>query len=242
MEKLRTFWFLSVLCLTGLNSALTEEENSYFVVGGTLNLRPRVSEAITNIVWKLKVDMVAEWVEGKLDEVYPPFVDRAFMDKTTGSLEIKNMTEADAGLYSVEINRKVQGQRYKAIAIMKVPKPSAVVRPLTCSHGSGSCTLSCDGETEGAEPVTYSWKMDDGEWEQSGKERDITEPGDAHVEKFYCRIKNPVSEEQSGPEKNPFFKEKEPSNTGAIIVVVSVPLILIAAAIAVVGLWKKRCH
>lgn len=31
----------------------------------------------------------------------------------------------------------------------------------SCDDDTTSCTLTCDGNTTGAEPVTYTWKSDD---------------------------------------------------------------------------------
>nr|BAM29043.1 CD48 antigen [Oplegnathus fasciatus] len=205
MGKLTVSGLRAVLLLAVLNSAVAEK--IYFMVGGnvTLELQPPVSEPITTILWKHGLNLLAEWVDGEVDlTYYGMFNGRTTLNTTTGRLDIKTMSGADAGLFTVEINSKVQAQSFEAEAIKEVPRPEILVRPLICSSASDRCTLTCEGDTEEAEPVTYSWKEGDGEWKQSGKDLDIIKNGTAHVKTFSCRMTNPVSEEESGPEVSPF--------------------------------------
>ncbi|TDH01629.1 hypothetical protein EPR50_G00182330 [Perca flavescens] len=194
MEKLTGCWLL----LAALNFALARGKVTpkYFKDGGvlTMDVRSTSSEPLYNILWKINCDLLAEWVT---DEVtgqdlvpltyYRSFRGRTTLDVTTGRLVINNMAKADMGEYSVEINNKVQNEKYNAVLIKEVPQPKVVV-PEKCSPASDNCTLSCYADTTDAGPVTYSWKMGDGEWKESGKDLDIT-----------SRIKNPVSEKESTP-------------------------------------------
>eukprot|EP00064_Thunnus_orientalis_P020033 superscaffoldBa00005302_g20164 len=218
MEKL-TGCFLSVLLLAVLSSVLAEER--FFREGGsvTLLLRPPVSEDITSILWKHNINLVAEWVKGEVDLLYyGMFKGRTTLNTTTGSLEITHMSRADSGVYSVEINYKVQPERYNVTLIKAVPQPAVLVEPPTCNPELEQCTLTCDGNTEEAEPVTYSWKMGGEEWKDGEKDRSITnDETTQRVKTFSCRMKNSISEEESDPEPNPFFKiEPPPADFGSV--------------------------
>ncbi|XP_042288475.1 SLAM family member 9-like [Thunnus maccoyii] len=209
MEKL-TGCFLSVLLLAVPSSVLAED--TFFGEGGELLLRPSFSEDITSILWKHNINLVAEWVKDIVDlQYYGDFKGRTTLNSTTGSLEITHMSPADSGVYSVEINDKVQPERYTAKVIERVPKPDVLVGPLICNPELEQCTLTCEGNITGAEPVTYSWKNGGEEWKDGKKVRDITnDETTSSVETFSCRMKNPISEEESKPKRNPFFKTEPP--------------------------------
>uniref|UniRef100_A0A8D0D5X5 Ig-like domain-containing protein n=1 Tax=Sander lucioperca TaxID=283035 RepID=A0A8D0D5X5_SANLU len=195
------------LLLAALNSALAQDTPKYFTDGGelTLDLRPRPPEPLGDVLWKIDGNLLAEWVKDIVPVTYyRNFIGRTTLDITTGRLVIKDMTEAEKGVYSAEVNRKVQNEHYNAVLIQEVPQPEVEPRPLTCSPASDSCTLSCEAAiTEPAGPVTYSWKEGDGEWKESGKDLNITKSGTLDVETFTCRIQNPVSDRDSKPQKKP---------------------------------------
>lgn len=230
-------WLRAAVLATVLISVLAEDK--YFAVGGKLELRPQPSAAITNILWKHNSNLLAEWVQGQIElTYYSTFKGRTTLNTTTGRLEIKNMVEADAGLYLVEINSHVQSPSYNVKVIKEVPKPEVVLRPVSCNGDSEECTLSCDGDTAGAEPVTYSWKEGAGDWKESGQDLKITKT-QTDVETFSCKIKNPVSEKESEPEKNPFFLKNKTNGPG-LAVGLAVPAVL-GLFIVGVGLafWKR---
>ncbi|XP_034754525.1 SLAM family member 9-like isoform X2 [Etheostoma cragini] len=196
MEKLTGFLLLFAM----LNVAFAQYKLTpkYFKDGGVLTLEPspRPTGPITNLVWMLEGNLVAEWFKNKDtgEEVVPltfyrTFKGRTTMNVTTGRLDIINMTKADMGLYSVEVNSVVQKDRDNAIMIKEVPEPGVVIRPLVCSSAFDGCTLTCDADPAvlvDAGPVTYSWRKGDGDWTEPGK--DLT---------FTCRIQNPVSARES---------------------------------------------
>ncbi|XP_071336022.1 lymphocyte function-associated antigen 3-like [Trachinotus anak] len=210
MERQMCRLLLTVLVLLVLNSALAQK-HSYSEVGGTLVLTPLVSAPITSILWKHEGILVAEWMNADVN-YHGMSRGRTTLNTTTGRLEIKNMTESYAGLYTVEINNKVQSQGYNVEVIKRLSKPEVVQRPLSCSTASDSCTLSCgNGDSSGAGPVTYSWKKDDGQWVQEGKNKSIIYNEETkRIKTFSCQMKNPVSVEQSDPHQNPFFQGKPP--------------------------------
>ncbi|XP_074501505.1 CD48 antigen-like [Sebastes fasciatus] len=196
---------LTALCvlLLVLNVAVTEDTVTtvYFMDGGdlTLKVRPAFPGHINDILWKFNGNLLAEWVELEDEGYYLRIKGRANLTTETGQLIINKMSKEDEGVYSVEINGRVQSERYRAKLIKKVQKPKVALRTLTCEPYSDSCRLSCDSDTTEAEPVTYSWKKGDGEWEVSGKDITITNKDDSGVKTFTCRMENPVSREESDP-------------------------------------------
>ncbi|KAK2824685.1 hypothetical protein Q5P01_021860 [Channa striata] len=215
METQTAAWLTAVLPLVLLTSALAEKTSVYFVIGGSLTLTPPVAPGrISRILWKHDENLVAEWADGRAEPRYSgTFRGRAGLDTTTGRLDITNVTEADAGMFTLDINNALQGERYEATVIHKVPKPEILVQPLRCSSGSDSCTLTCEGNITEAEPVTYSWKMGAGDWTESEQSINISSTeGIQSVTNFTCRMTNPVSEEQSEVHPNPFFQRARPSS------------------------------
>ncbi|XP_074503202.1 SLAM family member 9-like [Sebastes fasciatus] len=209
---------LCVLLMAVLNVAVTEDTvtKMYFEDGDslTLEVRPAYTTPIINILWKFNGNLLAEWVKDLVPLGYYPRIEgRANLTIETGQLIINNMSKNDEGVYSVGINDRVQSESYHAKFIKKVQKPKVVVRPLICGADFESCKFSCDSDTTEAEPITYSWKMGGGEWKVLGKDINITSTKDSGVKTFTCRMKNPVSQEESDPEPNPLYKEPtEPDN------------------------------
>ncbi|XP_040905526.1 uncharacterized protein LOC121189460 isoform X1 [Toxotes jaculatrix] len=224
--------FLSVLCrssdmerqvcfllllLAALNSASAGREERYQAAGGTLVMAPPYSGPITNILWKHNGNLVVQWLSSGL-EYYGRFKDRTTLDTTTANLEITGMKEADSGLYTVEINFVAQDQEYDVKVIKNVSKPGVKPRPLTCTSDSESCVLVCNGDTTGAEPVTYSWRKGDGGWITEGKIMTIKNDEETRrFETFSCQMKNPVSEKESDPYKNPFSEKQDGSSVGLVV-------------------------
>ncbi|XP_045921780.1 uncharacterized protein LOC123981143 [Micropterus dolomieu] len=231
-------WLRAAVLAALLISVLAEDK--YFAAGGKLELRPQPSAAITNILWKHNGNLLAEWVQGKIElTYYGSFNGRTTLNTTTGRLEIKNMVEADAGQYVVEINSHVQSPSYDVKMIKEVTKPEVVLRPVSCNEDSEECTLSCDGDIAGAKPVTYSWKEGAGDWKESGKDMKITKTNTG-VKTFSCKMENPVSEKESEPLDNPFYiAAAESSSAGTIAFSVIFPLIVIIAIAVVFVLIKK---
>ncbi|XP_023259930.1 uncharacterized protein LOC111653557 [Seriola lalandi dorsalis] len=231
MERKVCFPLFAVLLFAVLNSAQAQTIKSYSEVGGTLSLKPPFSGAITSILWKHDTDLVVELVGNEVD-YYGKFKGMATLDRTTGRLEIKNMNKTYAGLYTVEINNQVQSQSYSVELIKKVPKPEVALKPPTCSPALDNCTLTCDGDTSGAEPVTYSWREGDGEWIPGGKNKSIKNDETKKVKTFSCQMKNPVRVEESKPHLNPFFQRK--LQTWEVIILI--------AFLGICGylVWRKR--
>ncbi|KAL3971648.1 hypothetical protein ACER0C_024997 [Sarotherodon galilaeus] len=237
----------ALLLLLVANVSFTQAQTvkKYFKVGGTLQLSPQpVSGAISSIVWKYDKNLLAEWVKGAIDlTYYSKFKVRTTLNTDTGVLKISNMTAADTGLYSVEINNQVQSQVYQTVEIEDVPQPEVILQPLACNRPS-TCGLKCHGDITNAGPVTYSWKKDDGEWEDGQDRRDLSSLEMDSVKTFTCRMKNPVSQKDSVALPNPFYQEKtagtesSSSPVGAIVAGIVI-LVVIAIVLFVLGFLYK---
>ncbi|CAI5654984.1 unnamed protein product [Oreochromis niloticus] len=104
--------------------------------------------------------------------------------------------------------------RGRAAAVDEVSQPEAFLTPLACSQASSRCLLHCYGHTADTEDITYYWKMGDGEWEESEKKIEILNVNELHhVTTFSCRMKNPVSEKDSEPINNPFYRQRSPPDS-----------------------------
>ncbi|XP_070301993.1 SLAM family member 7-like isoform X5 [Salvelinus sp. IW2-2015] len=175
----------------------------YLKVGGELVLKPdksTVPDSITSIVWKHGKYKVAEWDNdfGGLD-IYGAFKERTTLDQTTGELRISGLIKTDSGVYSVEFNSKLCQGAYKLTVIKAVPKPTIIS---SCNPDKTSCTLTCEGDTTDAEPVTYSWKVGEGVWEVLDKQKNVSKSNtdkSTNSYKYICKLKNSVSGEVSEP-------------------------------------------
>ncbi|XP_044201044.1 titin-like isoform X2 [Thunnus albacares] len=160
-----------------------------------------VVNPITSIEWKHGPDLAIEWYGGETFS-YRHFKDRSMLNISTGALTITGLTPDDSGSYTVEINDKVTSKT-QLLVISPVSKPTLSIR---CEPEMTYCVLTCNGNTTGAEPVTYWWTSGDITW-SSTKEHNITKEDDELW--FSCAFENPVSSSSSEIVFNP-FKEKEP--------------------------------
>ncbi|XP_071384401.1 sialoadhesin-like [Centroberyx affinis] len=197
-----------------------QDETSYHALGGKLVLEPdtsAVSKPITNILWKHGLNLVVEWLKDSPVDYYGQFRDRTVLDTSTGQLVINDLVTNDGGVYSVEFNNKLQSKKYKIIVISEVQKPTMSLQPLACDSSSTRCTLSCDGGSPEAEPITYSWRTDGGAWEESTQLKDITNDDKWHkIKKISCQMKNPISEEESEPHDNIFWSAQDETSYHAL--------------------------
>ncbi|KAK5854328.1 hypothetical protein PBY51_015407 [Eleginops maclovinus] len=234
MENVLVF---CLLFLASLRSASTKD--MLFEEGGsvTLNLRPAPSKPITVIEWKFNGSTLAEWAKDVVELTYKRA--NTSLDITTGRLVVQKMTKTDHGEYSVEVNNCVQTEKYQAVFIKRVPKPSVLTQPLSCSTEDEQCSLTCDGDTTEAEPVTYSWKTGAGEWKAPGRSMNITKAEHGQVETFTCKMKNPVSEEESEPVTNKLHSKVLflPADSGLRAIVLG--LALLGAMVMVVSLNRE---
>lgn len=230
MASFRTLLLLSVL--SGAHVGATNQM-LFFEVGNIirLNLDRPTSEIINRILWTHGQNIVADWTRG-LFQSYGVFKDRTAVDNTTGRLEIRHGTTGDSGQYQVEVNDRLLDIVYQVKVINAVPKPSVWIQPLSCGPSSPQCYLNCDGSTEGAEPVTYSWNRGDEGWEQSEKVLTITNTT-AKVRTFSCRMENNVSRQESDPVDNPFFQEETRSTAIAGYAFLIILIILVVVVVVI---------
>ncbi|XP_031694165.1 uncharacterized protein LOC116376818 [Anarrhichthys ocellatus] len=232
---------LTGLCVLLVALSLAVTEDKFFTENGSLTLEVSASnpEPIKNILWKFDGHLLAEWIKDKVPvEFYRSFKGRSTLNTQNGRLVVNSMSGNDTGVYSVEINSNVQSVSYTAKWIRIVPKPEAVLKPLTCTS-SKACYVSCDGDTEDVGPVTYSWKMGAKDWELLGKRIEITDIKNAYDKDFTCRMANPLSANVSEPITNPFYQEHKPDGPQSALWIVIVLLLIILAGVGV-GLWKFK--
>ncbi|XP_045076298.1 uncharacterized protein LOC121558087, partial [Coregonus clupeaformis] len=217
----------------------------YHKVGGEVLLKPdksTVPGSIISILWKHGKNKVAEWEQdfGGL-EIYAAFKGRTALNQATGELRISGLTKTDSGMYSVEFNDKQLDKTYKLSVIKEVPKPTITS---SCNTNKTSCTLTCEGDTTDAEPVTYSWKVGEGEWKVIDKRLVVSKSDTGNSNsgsKYFCKMKNSAGEgEVSEPVGQVFGPEpSEESVAGGVAGVVVVILVLVAIIIVWL-VWKKK--
>ncbi|XP_034465645.1 SLAM family member 5-like [Hippoglossus hippoglossus] len=231
---------VTVLLLAALTSSALGQSQSYFSVGDSLVLTPpKHGTTITSVLWTHNSNLVVEWVNKDL-EFFGSFEGRGSLNERTAQLTVSAAKQSDGGEYRVEINNQLQSQVYTVIVIKKVPKPSVEVRTLTCSPKSSNCTLTCQGDPTGTEPVTYSWRKDSGGWGPEQQSMDLIIINDEKtrgVKQFSCRMKNPVSEEESDPLKNPMYQE-DPLSAGGLAAIIC--FLIVAVVLAGLCVWKRE--
>ncbi|XP_067439525.1 V-set and immunoglobulin domain-containing protein 1-like isoform X2 [Thunnus thynnus] len=175
------------------------KEPLYRKIGDKAVLTPdSVVNPIKSIAWTHGPSIAMEWFRnGDETSSYRQFKDRGSLNTSTGALTITGLTPDDSGNYTVEINNKVTSKT-ELLVISLVSKPTVSVWCVMIY-----CILTCNGDTTGAEPVTYWWTSGNTTW-SSTKEHKITmedkEPW------FCCAFENPVSFNSSEKVPNPFIK------------------------------------
>ncbi|XP_045074102.1 carcinoembryonic antigen-related cell adhesion molecule 5-like isoform X2 [Coregonus clupeaformis] len=215
MPKLMLIRLCFWLCLA---RTVVSGDDLYHKVGGEVLLKPDKSTVpgpITSILWKHGKNKVAEWDKdfGGL-EIYAAFKERTTLNQATGELRIRGLTKTDSGVYSVEFNGKLLDKTYKLSVIKEVPKPTITS---SCNTNKTSCTLTCEGDTTDAEPVTYNWKVGEGAWEVLDKHHTVSKSDTGNSNsgsKYLCKMKNSAGEgEVSEPVGQVFGPEAVPKPT-----------------------------
>ncbi|XP_042152717.1 uncharacterized protein LOC112266358 isoform X22 [Oncorhynchus tshawytscha] len=205
-------------------------DDLYLKVGGELVLTPdksTVPDSIISVLWKHGKNKVAEWDQGfgGLD-IYASFKERTTLDNTTGELRISGLKNTDSGVYSVEFNSKLLDKTYKLSVIKAVPKPTITS---SCNPDKTSCTLTCEGDTTDAEPVTYSWKKGERAWEDLDKQLSVSKSTNGI--KYTCKLSNAVSSQVSEPVGEVFGSEH--SSIGVVVALVVVAIVAFAVIIGI---------
>lgn len=193
-------------CVCLLLSAVETQDSAIFKkVGDEVVLRPSSKpDVINTILWRDGPNIAVEW-DGENIESYRHFKVRSSLDNVSGALTIKNLTQEDSGLYTPQINN-IAGEPIDVRVISPVLKPNISV---SCEEGKTNCTLHCDGDNTGAEPVSYTWTIDSKQ-RGSSKELHLTQENSENIKELICEVQNPVSQESSKPFPNPFTGSRSP--------------------------------
>lgn len=223
-----------LVCLL-LSAAETQGSVTFKKVGDEVVLRPSSKpDVIKAILWKDGPNIAMDW-DGENIESYRHFKVRGSLDNSSGALTIKNLTREDSGLYTPHINHNAGKPIYLKV-ISPVLKPYISV---SCDEGKKNCTLSCDGNTTGAEPVNYTWKFDSTQ-KGSSKELHLTQENSENIKELICELQNPVSQESSVPIPNPLTGSSEPESNLKISSGLTVFICLLAVVLLVVIVHKVK--
>ncbi|CDQ76529.1 unnamed protein product [Oncorhynchus mykiss] len=113
-----------------------------------------------------------------------------------------------------------------------VPKPTITS---SCNPDKTSCTLTCEGDTTDAEPVTYSWE--EGERVSKVLDKQLSVSKSTNGIKYTCKLSNAVSSNVSEPVGEVFGPEH--SSIGAVVALVVVAIVAFAVIIGCL-VWKKK--
>uniref|UniRef100_A0A3P9JH18 Ig-like domain-containing protein n=1 Tax=Oryzias latipes TaxID=8090 RepID=A0A3P9JH18_ORYLA len=168
--------------------------------GSSVVLSPGDAEmSIISITWKHGDDLAAEWFGGDTT-FYRIFNDRCSLNTKTGELTINDVRPEHGGVYTPEIDGKIQSALKLQVLF---PKPRITH---DCNLEKTKCTLTCSFDrTDDLGDVEVFWILDDRR--EKGTELQITK--DTKEETFFCSLKNPVSSENSTELKNPLFSESQ---------------------------------
>uniref|UniRef100_A0AAQ4NVG8 Ig-like domain-containing protein n=1 Tax=Gasterosteus aculeatus aculeatus TaxID=481459 RepID=A0AAQ4NVG8_GASAC len=185
----------------GRGAGVREDGLVYKAVGDTVVLTAVSQEKhITSIQWKQVPDIAAEW-SGGLTTYYSHFKGRSALDVSTGALTITGVTADHSGTYTAEINYNIANS-LELLVISSVSKPNIST---WCDPEMTSCNLTCEGDTTGAKPVTFSWRLPGG-FVNSTKVLTITM--DKTETSYSCIVENPVSREESAAIPDPFPQKR----------------------------------
>lgn len=226
-------WLCVFLAVVSADSVTT----LYKKVGDEVVLEPgTTSVTITSILWKDGPNIAVHW-DGTETDRYRQFEERGSLNTSSGAMTITGLTRNDSGLYTPEINSVVQSP-ILLIVISPVPKPTVSE---SCDDEKTSCTLTCDGDTTDAGPVTYRWKSGDSVTALS-QEQHITKDDSSSISEFVCELENPVSQESSQPVHNPLITAAEGKLNISTGVTVFICLLIAVVLLVVVhrckaGMW-----
>ncbi|XP_067439889.1 lymphocyte function-associated antigen 3-like [Thunnus thynnus] len=179
-----------------------EKEPLYGKIDDKADLTPdSVVNLITSIVWKHGPDLAMEWYGGETT-AYRHFKERGRLDTSTGALTITGLTPDDSGSYTVEINNKVTSKT-ELLVISSVPKPT-----LSEWCSMTYCVFTCNGNTTGAEPVTYWWTSGDTTWSSTKEQKITMMEKELWLSWFSCAFENPVSNISSEKVFNSFIRNQ----------------------------------
>ncbi|XP_008283876.1 uncharacterized protein LOC103360030 isoform X2 [Stegastes partitus] len=218
--------FTVLICFLSLSKASSV---IYGKVGGKVVLDPGPSaKLIETITWKHGEDIAVESYGGKVF-AYRHFNGCTALNMSTGVLTISALNRNHSGSYTAEINNVV-AKSMEVRVLLPVPKPVVSMR---CDAEHVVCTLTCKGNTTGAEPVRYSWSIFDVLSYERGPELNITKENPDPW--FRCDLENDVSSASSEKINNPFKGRNH-----WLIIGLSVACVVLLIGIFLVWFIRKR--
>ncbi|XP_041834616.1 uncharacterized protein LOC121635494 isoform X1 [Melanotaenia boesemani] len=175
------------------------EKKVYGRLGGQVDLKPEVVPAAdTSIIWKEGENLAMKWERQEI-RAYRHYEERGRLNISTGMMTITGLIPTDSGLYTPEINNKVDTPILLEV-ISDVPVPTLK----SCDSTVSVCTLVCEGDTTGAGPVSYTWKADNKEVPEVSGNEYIIKKEISNIKEFSCELNNEFSRQSSNPIPNPF--------------------------------------
>ncbi|XP_054480084.1 uncharacterized protein LOC129111945 [Anoplopoma fimbria] len=223
-----------VLLFLQLSSAAADIPD-YKKIGNSVVLKPdsavNPSAPIKSIRWTHGQDIAADW-DGEELSYYRHFEGRSTLNISSGALTITGLSRNDSGRFSAEINNKKPSNSIQLLVISPVSKPHISI---WCDPQMDYCLFTCEGNTTGAEPITYSWVIGDYHI-TSTKVHKFTKEYREH--RFACGLENPVSYSFSDSIPNPFPARFEDFS---FIFIISelVVIVLVCVLLCILLMFKK---
>lgn len=205
----------------------------YRKVGAEAVLSPGGASVKKSIIWRDNSNIAAEW-DGTEVDIQRHFKGRTSLNFSSGEMTITGLTLEDSALYTPEIDDTMRTPT-RLVVMFPVPTPTVLI---SCDEEMTSCVLTCDGNTTGADKVSYTWSIN----ENLSKEQRISKEESVNISQISCGLKNMVSEEHSPPILNPFTADRfiPPPDNLKISAGLTVFISLLAAVLLLVLLhrWK----
>uniref|UniRef100_UPI003AB09B84 cell adhesion molecule CEACAM8-like n=1 Tax=Centroberyx gerrardi TaxID=166262 RepID=UPI003AB09B84 len=135
------------------------------------------------------------------DTVHPGYKDRITLDRLTGSLELRNLTEEDNGEYHLSIIPDGGAQILATTKLEvhpKVPTPTIACPTAKLIEGTSSVKLTCDADgfisarvwMKGGQPLVAGDRYN---FYEDGRVLSISPVNRTDTAEFLCRVSNPAS-------------------------------------------------
>ncbi|XP_064334008.1 SLAM family member 6 [Camelus dromedarius] len=193
-----------LLLLLLFQSQVSQTSSTPQIVNGALGesvmlpLKFSAEKRIMSIIWLHNgISIAFTQLEGQSSLTYitdPKWKNRLSVTDSY-SLQISNLTMADAGSYSTHITTMTSSvvSTYDLRIFKRLPRPQVQVDSLSCEHSTCIVTLRCSVE-EGGENIIY-------EWTKTGPRTVLTQEGsvlsDSCNWNYTCTATNPVGNSTS---------------------------------------------
>lgn len=221
-------WAWALLAALSVRS----EDALYKKVGDDVVLLPRfLPSTVSSITWKEGSHIAAQW-DGNDIDYYRHYEDHSVLNVTTAAFTIARLTPEHSANYSLFVNDDVDCGRVALVVIAGVPVPSV-------SHvcDDESCVLTCDADTSGATPVTYTWRSGETEL-PNGTSVELHITKESRFRVFTCDLKNPVSLERSAPLTNPLISVNQDGPKISVGLTVFISLLACSLLLVLFHRWK----